>query len=277
MRIAVCLVLFTLLTLATRPAAAQGDDADKKLVNRLVADMYLVPSLYARGEGRMSSKTLPKFSATKLFGYPLNKKETAESERKFWMASKEVYGNSTPLRAALFEAMDQAEKLQALQFPMTVLGEKAPKGDYFIAKNRLEFMKNQEALAKSIFSVEQILPQMKAAAEKRDMETSRRWQANFDLGYTRTLGNLVYLYEYSYALGLIRADSLPDLGKGDDGWKIAFRAGPTVTEPKAKQYARERSKLLQKMQVDHAGTPWAYFAERDSKRDLGMTWVAKKK
>jgi hypothetical protein len=50
-----------------------------------------------------------------------------------------------------------------------------------------------------------------------------------------------------------------------------------VTETKAKDLVKARAKLLQKIQEDYADTPWAYFAEREGKRDLGMEWAAKKK
>jgi hypothetical protein len=35
--------------------------------------------------------------------------------------------------------------------------------------------------------------------------------------------------------------------------------------------------LLQKFQDEHADTPWADYASRDAKRELGMQWAARKK
>jgi hypothetical protein len=69
---------------------------------------------------------------------------------------------------------------------------------------------------------------------------------------------------------------LPPLGPGDTGWKIAFKPKLSVPEGKAKTLAKECRKRLQKMQQDYAETPWAFFAERDSKREWGMAWVTKK-
>ena len=50
-----------------------------------------------------------------------------------------------------------------------------------------------------------------------------------------------------------------------------------VPEATAKSYWKDRARQLTKIQEEYAGTPWAYFAERDGKRDLGMRWQPKKK
>jgi hypothetical protein len=271
MKIAVSLFVLSIPLYWTPPLSfAQGDDADAKTVKRILPDLELVPSLYARGEAPVNSKALPKFSATKLFGYPVAKKETAEAERGFWKASKEIYTKNHPLRAAIFEAMDETDQAVKLDLAMTLPGP-------FTPKDKAAFLQKQAGLGIALFKMKQVLQEMKEAAAKRDNEASNRWKANFDLAYTRTIGNAISLYEYNFTLGQIRADNLPELGKDDGGWKIAFKPTPFVTEANAKNGVKERAILLKKMQEDHAGTPWAYFAERDSKRDLGMAWVAKKK
>ena len=71
---------------------------------------------------------------------------------------------------------------------------------------------------------------------------------------------------------------MPALAKDkEDGWRIVARPKITVPEGKAKTMSKERLNRLKKIQEEHAGTPWAFFAERESKRDLGMEWAAKKK
>ena len=251
-------------------AFSQGDDVDKKTIKRLLPEMDLVPSLYARGEEPLNLKTLPKFSATKMFGYPIAKKETVEAERGFWKASKEIYAKKHPLRAAIFEAMDETAKLPK-DFPMMTLA--APIGP----KEKVAFLTQQEPIGIAIFKLKAIVRQMAEAAEKRDQEASNRWKANFDLARARTLGNVIFLYEYNFTLGQIRADNLPELGPDRDGWRIAFSPKINVPEGEAKAYAKELAKLLTKIQEEHAGTPWAYFAERDSKRNMGMTWEPRRK
>jgi hypothetical protein len=265
------LVAATVSCFAAGPSFAQGDDADKKTIKRLVPEMDLVPSLYARGEEPVNAKKLPKFSATKLFGYPINKKETVDAERGFWKASKEIYAKSNPLRAAIFEAMDETDKLKEVEISMTI------PGPVLTPKDKAAFLKKQEHLGVTIFKLQKTYQQMRDAAEKRAQENSNRWKANFELATTRMQGNLIFLYEFNYTFGQIRADNLPELGKDHDGWKIKFMPKINITEPTAKTYAKDRATLLNKIQEEHAGTPWAYFAERDSKRDMGMTWEPKKK
>ena len=252
-------------------ARAQGDDADKKIVKHIMPDLDLVPSLYARGDDPANSKVLPKFSATKLFGYPFPKRETAETERGFWKASKEIYAKRNPLRAAIFEAMDETEKFKELEITTTIAGP------VFTPKDKAAFLKKQEPLGVTIFLLQKTYQQMREAAEKRDQESSNRWKANFDLAMTRMQGNMIFLYEFNFTLGQIRADNLPELGKDHDGWKIKFLPKINIPEPAAKTYAKDRANLLKKIQEEHAGTPWAYAAERDSKRGLGMAWEPKKK
>ena len=88
---------------------------------------------------------------------------------------------------------------------------------------------------------------------------------------------VIYLLEIDFTLGQIRADGLPKLAKDQSGWEIVARPKISVPETKAKALVKDRLKLLKKIQEEHADSPWSYFAERESKRDLGMEWAAKKK
>ena len=299
------------LALAWAPSSfAQGDDADRRTVKRILHEMDLVPSLYAKGEEPLKLKALPTFSATKLFAYPINKKETIEAERGLWKANKDRYANDHPLRAAIFEAAAEMEKLQPLQTPMTLQAAELPKvlfkngrviypldfqywpigGTPYLlslhfhtkasrekAEALVALLDRQAPAAEAIVKLQPILMQMHEAAAGHDKEKSKRWQAHFDFALCRVEANLVFLFEYNFTMGQIRADYLPDLGVGENGWKIVSRPKIAVTENKPKNWARERMRRLRKIQEDHAGTPWAFFAERDSKRDLGMEWVPRKK
>jgi hypothetical protein len=259
------LLLATLLLSFTPAAFAQNDEADKKTLKRILEEIALVPSLYAKDDPALRPKKLPKFSSVKLVSYPIGKINTADKERENWRKDKEQYSKEFPHRAAIFEAAAIIEKVNA---GMTIDAPLDP-------KQKAMFLLAQEPVGRQIFQLEEILAKMNEA--DRDKEKMRRWLLDADFARARLLGNLAFLYEYSFTLGQIRADNLPELGKGADGWKIGIMPKINVTEPRAKQYVKERAKLLQKIQDDHGGTPWAYFAERDSKRELGMAWVARKK
>lgn len=266
----VCLSLCVALIL-TVPASAQ-DEAARKTIKRILAEIELVPSLYAKGETPIDVKTAPKFSSIKLVGYPIGKINYHETEREKWKKSKEAYERDFPLRAAVLEAAEETKNLDKLEIYWTLPKEAAE------PKVKALILQKQERPGMAIFKLEAIYKQMEAAAGQRNKEQIRRWALDFDFAMTRVQGNLVFLYEYNFVLGAIRADNLPELAAGDTGWKIAFNnLRPNVSEQKARQYAKDRLTLLQQIQKDHAGTPWAYYAERDSKRELGMQWAPRKK
>lgn len=251
-------------------AWAQDDDADKKTMKRILEEIELVPSLYAKGDPVVKLKvrltTLPKFSSVKLVGYPIGKINTADKEREKWQKGKEQYAKDHPHRAAIFEAAEVNEKQN---LTLTLASPLDP-------KSKAKFLLEQEPLGRSIFQLEGILARMQEA--DRSKEAMRRWLLDADFARSRMLGNLIFLYEYNYTQGQIRADNLPELGKEHDGWRIVSTGPkPNVTEPRAKAYVKERAKLLATIEQEHAGTPWAYFAERDSKVALGMMWGPRKK
>jgi len=83
--------------------------------------------------------------------------------------------------------------------------------------------------------------------------------------------------EFNFTLGKIRADALPPLNEGEIGWYIVARPKLTIPESKVKALAKDVRNRLKKMQEDHAETPWAFFAERESRGELGMDWAGRKK
>src|SRR5262249_23753765 len=143
-------------------------------------------------------------------------------------------------------------------------------------KRKAAFLMEQEPLGISIFKLKGALAAIKEANEKREMETSKRWQANFDYIQARLQSRLIYLFEYNYTLGQIRADNLPELAPGQSGWRIGV-SGPklNVTENDAKDLAKKTKKLWDDIESKYPDTPWALLAQRESKIALGLTWRAK--
>jgi hypothetical protein len=262
-------VTLFLLALATQ-AFAQGEAIDAKTFKSISQEIELVPSLYARFQETPKLKGMPKFAAAKLIGYGINDGQTVDKERKNWLANKAKYSRDYPLRAAIFIAADQMVDVQKLELRMFLARPITP-------QEKAAVMKEQGTAGIAAFRQEQALVQMKEAGEERDKEKNKRWQANYDFAHARVQSNLLFLIEYNYTLGRIRADNLPELGEGDEGWKINFRSNAQVTEAKAKDYAKDTMKRWQKIQADYPDTPWAYFAERESQRPLGMEWTPKKK
>jgi len=265
---------FATITLAvsTAGSAVAGQDAaDLKLLTRLVQEIPLVASLYDKNDEPVKVESLPKYPAKKVAPFTFSEKEAAALEFKRFQANRPKYANQFPLRAAIFEAVDIMDNLKALKMPMTLRADEAtPKG-------KVVFLRQQGNVGLFIFKLEKAFDQMLEVEEKGAKGATKRWQAHLEFAQARVLSNLLFLYEYNFTLGQVRADNLPALGKGQNGWIIAARPKIAVTEGKAKAYAKDRLKRLKKIQDDYAETPWAYFADRETRRDVGMEWVVKKK
>jgi hypothetical protein len=253
-------------------APAGAGDADPKIVTQLVREIEQLSSLYAKNEKPVAIAALPKFAAKSLDRLKVNDVPPLESARGNWKANPEKYAKTVPLRGAYFTAADSIEQARrlivpALFIPRDALGPKAKVG----------FLQKQAPLGVSIFKMEQALAALQDAEEKRDKEKSVLWRARFDWARAVNEADVLFLFEYNFTLGQVRADNLPDLKAEHDGWKIAYQAKIGVTEKKAKDLAKQLKKRWTQIQEDYADTPFAYFAERESRRDQGMTWVAKKK
>lgn len=248
------------------PLATAQDEATKKTIKRLVEEIELVPSLYATESETVAIKSLPTFSAKKLLAFALDKQDTFARQRESYRTKKDRYVRDYPLRASIFEAAEEIEKLHKADLALTIAkSELTPKG-------RAALLQRQGYLGAASARLEQVLARMNAAA--REPDASKHWQADFDFARARVELNLVFLYELNYALGRFRAEKLPPLGPGETGWAIAFRP-KLSSEGKAKTLLADSRKHLVKMQQDYAETPWAYFAEREAKREPGLAWVAR--
>jgi hypothetical protein len=179
-----------------------------------------------------------------------------------------MFEKDFPLRAAYFEALEALQDSNKIRMREILPGPIDP-------KRKAAFLLEQAEPGISIFKLEQVLLKLKDAAEKRDDEVSKRWQANFDYTQARLQSRLVYLFEYSYTLGQIRADNLPELAPGQSGWRIGTGKKIAVTESKAKALSKESKKLWERIQTQYPGTPWALLAQRESMITLGLAWRPK--
>ncbi len=251
-------------------ALAQGEVADEKTIERIIQQINLVPSLHARHQGQPNLKGMPKYLAKKLAPYALDDMQSVDKERRRWQLDRDQYERDHPLRAATFETMVEMESVQKLELRVVLLG--GP----ITPKVKATMLQEQAPIGMAIFKLEQILVQMRDVGEKRQQEKSRVWLANYDFALARLEANLVFLYEYNFTLGTIRADNLPPLRAGDAGWRITSHPNLHITEAKAKQFAQDRARRLRAFREEHAGTPWAFFADIEAGRLLGMEWTPAK-
>jgi hypothetical protein len=254
------------------PTVPGGNVAGAAQVNNILDELRILPAVRDTRAGDVNllrAQNLPAFSAEKLDGYKNDGYQNLADLEKRYKANNEAYAKEFPLRAAYFEALAALQDSQKVKMRETL-------NSPIDGKRKGEFLKEQEPLGISIFRLKGALAAIKEANDKREMETSKRWQANFDYVQARLQSRLVYLFEYNYTLGQIRADNLPELAPGQSGWRVGISGSKlNVTENDAKDLAKKTKKLWDKIEESYPDTPWSLLAQRESKIALGLTWKAK--
>jgi hypothetical protein len=173
-----------------------------------------------------------------------------------------------PLRQAVINAAEVAQR----NLP-------AQPGYGFPAADSPEFKdvmaRNQEVVAVVENTVDEALAPILAVRKLRDRETSRRWQAHYDLILGRLLAMKVRTYSYNTACAKMKKDPLKFQNPSSNAWRLVpsatveYGLSSKITE----KYVAEARAALQRVVKEHAGTPWGMLAERELKDPLGLRWV----
>ncbi|CAN5906522.1 hypothetical protein BH23PLA1_BH23PLA1_02660 [soil metagenome] len=140
------------------------------------------------------------------------------------------------------------------------------------AEFKREMERNQEIAARVIYTVDEALEPILAASQYRDRETSRRWQAHYDLIKARLLAVKIRCFEYNWACAQMKVDPKKFQDEKSNAWQL--RPDDEVHySARAAAAAEEATELLQRVISDHRGTPWALLAQRELKDPLGFKWV----
>ncbi len=173
-----------------------------------------------------------------------------------------------PLRNAVLDAVDVLRRDRELpritSFPERELN---PRG-------KMAIVKRQEEVAKVSAALREVLGRLDAAADRRQTEPSKRWQAHCD--YIRALvkQRIASIEEYNLMLGRIRTEQLPKLEKPDqNGWRLAT-AEKMGSAKDVRELADEARTGFAEVAKQYPGTTWAALADRDAKAPLGLTWQA---
>jgi hypothetical protein len=248
-----------------QPEGSGGDKAGAALVNNILAEMRKIPPMKPELKTymeNMKAETLPAFPK-KIMDFYTADYQTWDEVQSRVMKESDRY----PLRAAVLQAkkaMDESEKLALIKDLPGPINEKA----------KAMYLDLQKPAGMTIFELESALAVMEEAAQKRDQEPSKRWQAHFDYTMARLQARLIYINEYNYILGDIRADRLPALEGDNSGWELGFRQKLSTNENKVKTMSRELARLWKKIGDEHPNTPWALLAKREAIYAMGLQWVA---
>ena len=131
---------------------------------------------------------------------------------------------------------------------------------------------NQGIAERTAYTVDEALVPINSVAKLRDRETSRRWQAHYDLIRGRLLAMKVRCYEYNYACARMKKDPPKFSSPKFNAWRLVPDENIQYSD-KAVEAAREAQALLRRVIEDHPTTPWALLADREVKDPLGFRWV----
>jgi len=136
-----------------------------------------------------------------------------------------------------------------------------------------EVMANYQGIAeRTAYTVDEALGPIIKAEKYRDRESSRRWEAHFDLIRGRLLAMKVRCYEYNWACARMKKDPLKFTNPKSNAWKLEPDKAILFSKG-AEAAAREAETLLRRVVEDHPATPWALLAQRELENPFGFKWV----
>lgn len=131
---------------------------------------------------------------------------------------------------------------------------------------------NQAIAERTAITVDEALTPINAVAKLRDRETSRRWQAHYDLIRGRLLAMKVRCYEYNWACARMKKDPPKFSNPKSNAWRLVPDQAIQFNE-RAAAAAKTAQTLLQRVVDEHPATPWALLAARELRYPLGFKWV----
>jgi Mg-chelatase subunit ChlD len=171
-----------------------------------------------------------------------------------------------PVRRAVIEAALITQQNNLPGMPSLLF----PPADAPEFKQAME--ENQARAARVEYTVNAALEPVAAVAKGRDRETSRRWQAHYDLLRGRLLALKVRCYEYNMACAKMKKDALKFTKPDSNAWRLVADTEVHASD-KAATAGKQAFELLEKVVKEHPGTPWALLAKRELKDPLGFKWV----
>jgi hypothetical protein len=173
--------------------------------------------------------------------------------------------NKHPVRLAVMKAAEVAQQNLPSQPPLTFPAADGP-------QFKEAMFRNQEVVARIQYTVDAALVPITIASKKRDHETSRRWQAHYDLIRGRLLAMKLRCYEYNSACAKMKKDAPKFTKPASNAWRLVPDEEIRSSD-KAATVAEEAKTLLKRVVTDHPGTPWALMAQRELKDPFGFKWV----
>ena len=113
---------------------------------------------------------------------------------------------------------------------------------------------------------------LKAGFADRDAIKEKRWQAGYDLSLGRVLALKVRTDAYNTMLAQAKS-GLKFKDPKNDTWVLEPSEDLSKVGSQTEKVAQQAIMLLERVQKDHPGTPWAFVAGEELGRPLGYRWV----
>lgn len=236
---------------------------------------YLDAGFGPHALSRLAGATGGIYFVTRMGGNRITFDPAGMREYKPDWVSKEQYiaaVNKNPLRRAVMRASVITQQNLPLQPGLSYPAADGP--EFKDAMSR-----NQEIVARIQYTVDEALgrgmppaePTIDNTTKRRDHETSRRWQAHYDLIRGRLLAMKTRCLEYNTACAKMKKDAPKFTKPNSNAWKM--RPDEEVhLKGKDLADAKEAKELLERVVKDHPGTPWAMLAKRELKDPFGFRW-----
>jgi hypothetical protein len=128
----------------------------------------------------------------------------------------------------------------------------------------------QRKAAKIEPKINQLVDILRRGEADRPQVTKPRWQASFDLAIGRALATKVRTEGYNAMLAEAK-QGMRFKNERDDTWRLKPSQDVSLSSALAHDAADART-YLQRVVADHAGTPWAFLAERELREPMGWEW-----
>jgi hypothetical protein len=182
--------------------------------------------------------------------------------------SRDIYERQiarSPLRQAILSAA-QTTRQKLPGMPMLFF----PPAD--VPQFKEVMTANQVIAERTAYTVGEALEPINTVARFRNHETSRRWQAHYDLIRGRLLAMKVRCYEYNWACARMKKDPPKFSNPRFNAWRLVPDKQIQYSESAATA-GREAEAMLHRVIDEHAETPWALLAQRELSNPLGFRWV----
>lgn len=134
-----------------------------------------------------------------------------------------------------------------------------------------EILQAQKRIAVLDYQLNQLAHVLEAAEPHREQLQSRRWQAGFDLALGRVSWMRVRILAYNRSLAQMKIMPRPLQQARSNAWKLVPAAGGP-RNGQFRKLARQADTLLERVETEHPGTPWAQSAKLERQQLLDWEW-----